>query len=246
LERLLGEVNGSTATLAQEVRTARSAGQKVTGAVSDLNNTLGSIESTFARVSEVNQIMAEIADRTNLLALNAAIEAARAGEHGRGFAIVAQEVGKLAENNAQNAKSIAEIIAESSRMIQEGAQIADEAQQRVGDQERSIQRVDEFFGSLSSRIEAQQAINRKLVTALNELTDLSKEIEQLSKEQSIGTEGVTKTIAEMESGVTGLVRQSTEIADSLGRIKKMAQQLQEHSSDPDVRQAANHGQIEER
>lgn len=238
LERLLGEVNESGATLAREVSNARQSGQKVSGAVRDLGQTLDGIESSFTRVSEVNQIMAEIADRTNLLALNAAIEAARAGEHGRGFAIVAQEVGKLAENNATNAKSIADIISESSRLIQEGGRIADEAEVRVGEQEKSIQRVDEFFSSLSTKIESQQSINRKLVEALKHLTDLSREIEQLAKEQSTGTEGVTKTIAEMESGVSGLVRQATEISESLGRIRKMAGQLQEYAQDEDVKAAA--------
>lgn len=235
LERLLGEVNESAASLAKEVSHARQSGQKVSGAVRELGQTLDGIESSFTRVSEVNQIMAEIADRTNLLALNAAIEAARAGEHGRGFAIVAQEVGKLAENNATNAKSIADIISESSRLIQEGGKIADEAEVRVGEQERSIQRVDEFFSTLSTRIESQQSINRKLVDALKQLKDLSQEIEQLAREQSTGTEGVTKTIAEMESGVSALVRQATEIQDSLGRIRKMANQLQESAQDADVR-----------
>ena len=245
LEKLLGEVNDSAATLAQEVSRARESGKKVSGAVRELGGTLDGIESSFTRVSEVNQIMAEIADRTNLLALNAAIEAARAGEHGRGFAIVAQEVGKLAENNATNAKSIADIIAESSRLIQEGGRIADEAEVRVGEQEKSIERVDEFFSSLSTKIESQQSINRKLVDALKHLTDLSKEIEQLAREQSTGTEGVTKTIAEMESGVSSLVRQATEISDSLGRIRKMANQLQEHSTDADIRAAARSGNIDE-
>ncbi|HBS05981.1 MAG TPA: hypothetical protein DEA96_13520 [Leptospiraceae bacterium] len=243
LERLLGEVNQSAASLAKEVGTARESGKKVSGAVRELGSTLDGIESSFTRVSEVNQIMAEIADRTNLLALNAAIEAARAGEHGRGFAIVAQEVGKLAENNATNAKSIADIIGESSRLIQEGGRIADEAEARVGEQEKSMERVDEFFSSLSTRIESQQSINRKLVEALKHLTDLSKEIEQLAREQSTGTEGVTKTIAEMESGVSGLVRQATEISDSLGRIRKMANQLQEYSQDQEVQEAASRGNL---
>ena len=105
--------------------------------------------------------------------------------------------------------------------------------------------MDEFFSSLSTKIESQQSINRKLVDALKHLTDLSKEIEQLAREQSTGTEGVTKTIAEMESGVSSLVRQATEISDSLGRIRKMANQLQEHSTDADVRAAARSGNIDE-
>jgi len=63
-----------------------------------------SLKVSFQSVSEVTNIMTDIADRTNLLSLNASIEAARAGEHGKGFAVVAQEVSKLADNSIENAK----------------------------------------------------------------------------------------------------------------------------------------------
>ncbi|MDI7205294.1 methyl-accepting chemotaxis protein, partial [Leptospira santarosai] len=80
---------------------------------------LRNISNSFQRVDEINRILGEIADKTNLLSLNASIEAARAGAAGRGFAVVAQEVSKLAEFTATNAKMISKVVQESLEFIEE-------------------------------------------------------------------------------------------------------------------------------
>jgi methyl-accepting chemotaxis protein len=100
-------------------------------AVSDVVGAISRIQSTSGRISDIIQIMEEIAFQIKLLALNAAVEAARAGEAGRGFAVVAQEVRSLADRSRQASQQIRQLIADSSREVSQGVSLTDTAAQAL-------------------------------------------------------------------------------------------------------------------
>ena len=120
------DVNETLSALDEFVSKLNTVVQLVEGASqsqNDLSTKVGSLTEQAANISEVLNIIGDIADQTNLLALNAAIEAARAGEHGRGFAVVADEVRKLAERTQ---KSLSEISANVNMITQSVNDIADQ------------------------------------------------------------------------------------------------------------------------
>ncbi|TGM06520.1 methyl-accepting chemotaxis protein [Leptospira jelokensis] len=193
--------------------------------VKNLEERLRSINLSQKEVSEVNDIMAEIADRTNLLALNASIEAARAGEHGRGFAVVAQEVAKLAENSNENATKIKKIINNSNRFILEGTELASVALNQTDTLQNKYAVLSEVMDLATKKINTQKDLNNEVLESIETIDSISKVLDQESKILDKDKEQMVSVVNQMEEINRHVVINARKIGDNTVSLENQAQEL---------------------
>jgi aerotaxis receptor len=183
---------------------------KVANTVQSSSKTISDLGASIKEIGTIANAIKDIADQTNLLALNAAIEAARAGEQGRGFAVVADEVRKLAERTSTSTKDIARTIAEINS-------ISDAA---VISMHGAVTEVETGIALIRKNGEGLKEIMGATVTVSERIDHIA----MASKEQSVAGESVAQSLERM----TALVDNNTQ---SAGEAKVAADELRKSAAE---------------
>lgn len=163
--------------------------ERITKSVGSSAKTIEGLGESSNKIGEIIAVIDDIADQTNLLALNAAIEAARAGEQGRGFAVVADEVRKLAERTTKATKEIADMVKriqkdtsdavaamnEWSHEVKNGVELSNRAGDSLKQIVGLVLNVTDMIGQIATATEGQSAASEEITSNIGDIAKVSKE-----------------------------------------------------------------------
>ena len=196
--------------------------------VLESNNVIQSLSNRSQEIGKILDAISDIANQTNLLALNAAIEAARAGEHGKGFAVVADEVRKLAEQSQQSAGQISVLISSIQQDTVQSVEVMNEvsknAEQGLTISTETSDKFDVIMNRMNMmtpQIEEVSAVVQQISAAIQEVSASANELVVIAKESSATSEEVAATteqqLASMEE-ITIAAKSLTNMAEELQSI----------------------------
>lgn len=207
--------------------------QQIFDTTQNTSSLIGNLINQSKQIQMITNVITEITDQTNLLALNAAIEAARAGEHGKGFAVVADEVRKLAEQSKNSANQIVTLVL---NILEETQNVENSVQTGLTAVEQGVEMIDQSsemfitifdsFSSITSNIADISVMTTQIASSTEQVSSSSQELsgtvyEIAGKSGNISqqVEEQTATVQEVNAISENLTERSQELSLAIGKFK---------------------------
>ncbi|WP_193177400.1 methyl-accepting chemotaxis protein [Oricola nitratireducens] len=211
LEQTSAAVEEIAATVTSAAEMAHDASEKVASTKTDTENSsqivsdavaaMGQIEQASGEISNIINVIDEIAFQTNLLALNAGVEAARAGDAGKGFAVVAQEVRELAQRSAGAAKEIKDLITKSTREVSTGVDLVNRTGEALSGISAKVIDVNDRIQSIAKAASEQSTGIKEISVAVNQLDEVTQKNAAMVEQTNALTHRLSDEASNMRSKI---------------------------------------------
>ena len=241
--RVSSEAAADTARAAARTRVSAQAGAQavdqvdeamrgVRASADEVSAAIRALGEKSGRIGGIVETITGISEQTNLLALNAAIEAARAGEQGRGFAVVADEVRKLAEESSQAAASIARIVAEISAETKRAVTVVDRGSAQTAEGVQTVAAAHTAFGeindnvaAMTERIEQIAAASSQIVQSALMMHDSVTEVAGVAEQSSASTQQVSAATEQTSASTQQIASSAQGLSTAADELERLVAQF---------------------
>ncbi|HSW62274.1 MAG TPA: methyl-accepting chemotaxis protein [Dissulfurispiraceae bacterium] len=193
--------------------------QAIASTVAESSAVMQRLGNSSKEIGNIVDVINDIADQTNLLALNAAIEAARAGEQGRGFAVVADEVRKLAERTSQATSQIGKMIRSIQAEVDNAVVSMNNATARVETGVQFSRKAGDSLGNIVQSVSSLQSMVQQIASATEEMSSVSETISSDIQSIADGSKQISAGGGQIAQSSSDLARLAAELQSVVGRFK---------------------------